>query len=129
LLFDIFTTILALRALALTFLWTHSNKEAITICDGIYNMERVGMFYPVPWCVRFLRLYTFSKGLNILLIHPLRGAIEKNYGQWFFKRLNGRPWKTILIIMQEEGPCCLQVGWGHWQEKVNKAKLSLNMKS
>jgi hypothetical protein len=70
-LFDIFITILALRAFALTYPWTHSNNEAIIICDGICNMERVGMFYPVPWCVRFLRLYTFSKGLNIPLIHPL----------------------------------------------------------
>ncbi len=76
-LFDIFTTILALRTFAPTFNWTHSNNEAITICDGICNMERVGMFYPVPWCVRFLRLYTFSKRLNIPLTHPLRGAIEK----------------------------------------------------
>ncbi len=79
-LFDIFTTILALKALTLTFPWTHSNNEAITICDGIYNMERVGMFYPVPWCVKFRRLYTFSKGLNIPLMYPLQGAIEKNYG-------------------------------------------------
>jgi hypothetical protein len=70
-LFDIFITIPTLRALASNFSWTHSNNEAITICDGIYNMERVGMFYPIPWCARFLKLYTFSKGLQIPLAHSL----------------------------------------------------------
>jgi hypothetical protein len=70
-LFDIFTTIPTLRALASNFSWTHSNNEAITICDGIYNMERVGMFYPIPWCARFLKLYTFSKRLQIPLAHSL----------------------------------------------------------
>jgi hypothetical protein len=70
-LFDIFTIIPTLKAFALTFPWTHNNNEAITICDGICNMERVGMFNLVPWCARFLRLYTFSKVLNIPLIHPL----------------------------------------------------------
>ncbi len=70
-LFDIFTTIHALKALVLNFPWTHSNNEGITICDGICNMERVGMFYPIPWCAKFLRLYTFSKGLHTPLMHPL----------------------------------------------------------
>jgi hypothetical protein len=87
-LFDIFTTILALRAFAPTFPWTHNINEAITICNEIFNMERVGMFYPIPWCVRFLRLYTFLKGLNIPLIHPLRGVIEFFYRQWLSKGLN-----------------------------------------
>jgi hypothetical protein len=85
LVFDIFTTIPTLRALAPTFPWTHSNNETITIYDGIYNMEKVGMFYPVPWCARFLRLYTFSKRLNIPLIHPLRNATEKNVDNGFLK--------------------------------------------
>jgi hypothetical protein len=83
--FDIFTTICALRALAPNFPWIYSNNEAITICDGIYNMERVGMFYPVPWCGRLFRLYTFSKGLHIPLMHPLRGAIKKNVDNDFEK--------------------------------------------
>ncbi len=104
LLFDIFTTILALKALAPNFPWTHNNNEAITICDGIYNMERVGMFYLVPWCARFLKLYTFSKGLHIPLVHSLRGATEKKCGQWLFKGLNSRPRQTILTIMWKEGP-------------------------
>jgi len=59
-LFDIFTIIPTLRAFVSTFPWTHSNNEVLTICEGIYNMERVGMFYLAPWCARFLRLYTFS---------------------------------------------------------------------
>jgi hypothetical protein len=59
-LFDIFTTIPSLWALAPTFPLTHNNNEAITRRDIIYNMERVGMFYQVSWCARFLRLYTFS---------------------------------------------------------------------
>jgi hypothetical protein len=65
-LFDIFTTILALKA--------------ITICDGICNMEWIGMFYLVPWCAKFMRLYIFSKGLHIPLVHRLRNATKKNYG-------------------------------------------------
>jgi hypothetical protein len=100
-----------------TFHWTHNNNEAITICDGIYNKERVSIFYLVPWCVRFLRLYTFSKGLNIPLIHPLRGVIEKNYGQWLSKRLNSRPWETIFTIMQEEGPMLFTSGVGSLARK------------
>jgi hypothetical protein len=56
----------SLRAFAPTFPWTRNNNEAITICDGIYNMERVVIFYPMPWCARFLRLYTFAKGLTFL---------------------------------------------------------------
>jgi hypothetical protein len=55
-------------------------------------MERVGMFYPVPWYARFLKLYTFSTGINILLVPPLCGATKKNCGKWFFKRLNNKPW-------------------------------------
>ncbi len=70
----------------------HNNSEAITICDEIWNMERFGMFYPVPWCVRFLKLYTFSKEINIPLVPPLCGAIEINCGQWLFKGLNSKPW-------------------------------------
>jgi len=58
-LFHIFTTIPSLQALVPTFFWTHNNNEAITICDGISNMERVGVFYPMLWCARFFRLYTF----------------------------------------------------------------------
>jgi len=58
----IFTRIPSLQALAPTFLWTHNNNEAITICDGICNMERVGMFSPMPWCARFFRHYRFSRG-------------------------------------------------------------------
>jgi hypothetical protein len=46
-LFHIFTTIPLLRTLAPTFLWTHNNNEAISMCDGICNMERVGIFYPM----------------------------------------------------------------------------------
>jgi hypothetical protein len=48
-------------------------------------MERVGMFYLVPWSVKFLKLYTFLKWLHVPLVHPLRGATKNIYGQWFFK--------------------------------------------
>jgi len=65
-----------------TFPWTHNNNEVITICDGIYNMERVGIFYPMLWRARFLRVYTFSKGTNILLLHPLHGGTKMNCKQW-----------------------------------------------
>jgi hypothetical protein len=44
--FDIFTIVHALKALAPNFPWTHNNNEAITICDGIYNMERVWNVLP-----------------------------------------------------------------------------------
>ncbi len=44
-LFDIFTTIPSLWALVPTFPLTHNNSEAITICDKICNMERIGVFY------------------------------------------------------------------------------------
>jgi hypothetical protein len=74
-----------LKALAPNFPWTHNNNETITICDGIYNMERVGMFYPIPWCARFLKLYTFSKGLHIPLVHSLGGATEKIVDNGFLK--------------------------------------------
>jgi hypothetical protein len=84
-LFDIFTTILALKALAPNFPWTHSNNEAITICDGTYNMEKVGMFYPIPWCARFLRLCTFSKGLHTPRAHPLQDVTEKTMDNGFLK--------------------------------------------
>jgi hypothetical protein len=50
-----------------TFPWTHNNNEAITICDGIYNMERVGILYPMPWCARFLRVTHFQKGQIFLV--------------------------------------------------------------
>jgi hypothetical protein len=60
-LFHIFTTIPSLWALAPNFPCTHNNNEAITICDGICNMERVSVFYLMSWCARLLRLYTFSK--------------------------------------------------------------------
>jgi hypothetical protein len=62
-------------------------------------MERVGMFYLVPWSIRFLKLYTFSKRLHVPLVHPLQGATKNIYGQWFFKRLNNNPWQTILRIL------------------------------
>jgi hypothetical protein len=88
-------------------------------------MERVGMFYLVPWCVRFFRVYIFSKGLNIPLIHPLQGAIEKNYGQWLCKRLNNRPWQTILIIMQEEGPMLFISGLGSLYSKRRLVRPNL----
>ncbi len=96
-----------------TFPWTHNNNETITICDGICNMENFGIFYLVSWCARFLRLYTFSKGINIPSVHPLHGGTEMNCKRWLSKGLNIRQWQTILAIMQEEGPCCLHVGWGH----------------
>jgi hypothetical protein len=70
----------------------NNNNEAITICDGICNMESVGMFYPIPWCAKLFKLYTFSKGINIPLVPPLCGAIERNCGQWVFKGLKNKPW-------------------------------------
>jgi hypothetical protein len=81
-------TIPSLHVLAPTFIWTHKNNEAMIICDGICNMERVGIFYPVLWCASFLRLYTFSKGINIPLVHPLHGGTEMNYKRWIFKGFN-----------------------------------------
>ncbi len=111
-LFDIFTTIPSLWVLAPTFPWTHNNNEAITICDRIYNMERVGMFYPMPWCVRFLKFYTFSRGINIPLVHPLHGDIGRNCKPWFSKRFNNRQCQTILAMMQEEGPMLFVGGVG-----------------
>jgi hypothetical protein len=111
--FHIFTTIPSLRALAPTFPWTHNNNEAITICDGICNMERVGIFYLMPWCARFLRLYTFSKGIMILLIHLLHGGTEMNCKQWFFKGLNNKQCKQSWPLCKRKAPCCLQMWWGH----------------
>jgi len=52
------------------------------------------MFYLVPWCARFLRLYIFLKRINIPLVHPLCDITKKNYKQW----------ETILTMMREEGP-------------------------
>jgi hypothetical protein len=77
--FDIFTIIHSLRVFAQNFPWTHN------ICDGISNMERVRMFYPIPWCAMFFRLYTFSKGLHIPLVHPLRGVTKKTMDNGFQK--------------------------------------------
>jgi hypothetical protein len=62
-------------------------------------MERVGIFYPVPWCARFFKLYTFSKGINIPRIHSLHGCTEMNYKWRLFKKLNNTQWQTILAIM------------------------------
>jgi hypothetical protein len=70
------------------------------------------MFYPIPWCAKFLRLYTFSKGLHTPLMHPLWDTIEKNYGQWDSKGLNNRPWQTIITIMREERPMLFVCGVG-----------------
>jgi hypothetical protein len=79
-----------LRALAPTLPWTHNNNEAMTIGDRIYNMEMVGVLYLVLWFARFLRLYTFSRGINIPLVHPLHGATKRNCKQWLFKGLNNK---------------------------------------
>jgi hypothetical protein len=101
--FDIFTIVHALKALAPNFPWTHNNNEAITICDGIYNLERVGMFYPIPWCVKFLRLYTFSKGLHIPLVHPLRGATKKPMDNGFhglFDQQNTKLLHPLCLYLQ-----------------------------
>jgi hypothetical protein len=37
-------------------------------------MKKVGMFYPMPWCARFFRFYTFSRRINMppSLVHPLK---------------------------------------------------------
>jgi hypothetical protein len=35
---------------------------------------------------------------------PMCGAIERNYGQWLFKRLNSRSWQIIFTMMQKEEP-------------------------
>jgi hypothetical protein len=91
-LFHIFTTIPSLWAFAPIFPWTHNNNEAMTIGDRIYNMERVGMFYLVLWCARFLKFYTLSRRINIPLIHPLHGSTKKNYKQWLSTRLNSKQW-------------------------------------
>jgi hypothetical protein len=48
-------------------------------------MERVRMFYLVPWCAMFFRLYTFSKGLHIPLLHPLQGVTKKTMDNGFQK--------------------------------------------
>jgi hypothetical protein len=89
-LFHIFTTIPSLWALAPTFPWTHNNNEDITICDEICNMERVSIFYPMPWCVRFLSLYTLSKRIKIPLVHLLHGGTKMNCKQWLSKGLNNK---------------------------------------
>jgi hypothetical protein len=86
----IFTTIPSLWGLAPTFPWMHNNNEVINVCDGICNMERVGIFYPMPWCARFIRLYTFSKRINIPMVHSLHRGTEMNCKQWFSKGLNNR---------------------------------------
>jgi hypothetical protein len=88
-LFHIFTRIPSLQALAPTFPWTHNNNEAITICDGICNMESVGIFYTMTCCARFLRVYTFSKGINIPLVHLLHGGTKMNCKR-LSKGLNNR---------------------------------------
>jgi hypothetical protein len=75
-------------------------------------MEKVGMFYPMSWCVRFFKFYTFSRGINIPLVHPLHGNIERNCKQWFFKGFNNKQWQTILAMMQEEGPMLFVRGVG-----------------
>jgi hypothetical protein len=71
----------------------------MTIGDKIYNMESVGMFYLASWCVKCLRLYKFSRGINIPLVHPLHGATERNCKQWFSTRFNSRQWERIFAIM------------------------------
>ncbi len=58
----------------------------------------------MPWCARFLKLYTSSKRINIPPIHPLHDGIKMNCKQWIFKGLNNKQWQTILAIMQDEGP-------------------------
>jgi hypothetical protein len=57
-------------------------------------MKKVGMFYLVPWCARFLRLYTFLKRINIPLVQPLCDATKQNYKQW----------QEIITMMREDGP-------------------------
>jgi hypothetical protein len=123
LLFDIFTTIPYLQALAPTFPWTHNNNEAITICDKICNMEMVGMFYLVSWYERFLKLHTFSRGTNIPLIHPLHGTTKRTYKLWLSKGFNNWQWHTVHTMMQEEGPMLFASGVGSlkgegWQVKT-----------
>jgi hypothetical protein len=88
-------------------------------------MERVGMFYLVSWCARFLRLYTFSRRINIPLVHPLHGVIERNDKQWLSKRFNNRQWQTILAMMQEKGPMLFVGGVGSlsgegWQAQAHE---------
>jgi hypothetical protein len=34
----------------------------------------------------------------------MHGAIERNCGQWLFKRLNSRSWQIIFTMMQKEEP-------------------------
>ncbi len=111
-LFDIFKTILSLQAIPPTFLWTHNNNEAITICDGICNMERVGIFYPMLWCARFLRLYTFSKWINIPLVHSLHGGTEMNCKQWFSKSSTANNGRQFWPSCKRRGPCYLLARWG-----------------
>jgi hypothetical protein len=67
------------------FLHTHNNNEATIVCDKVCNMKKVSMFYPISWCARFLKLYTFLKKINIPLVHPLCGTTKRNYKQWIFK--------------------------------------------
>jgi hypothetical protein len=88
-------------------------------------MERVGMFYLVSWCTRSFKLYTFSRRINIPLVHPLHGFIERNYKQWLSKRFNSRQWQTILTMMQKEGPVLFTDGVGSlngkgWQTQAHE---------
>jgi hypothetical protein len=88
-------------------------------------MERVGMFYLVSWCTRSFKLYTFSRRINIPLVHPLHGVIERNYKQWLFERFNSRQWQTILIMMQKEEPMLFTNGVGSlngkgWQAQAHE---------
>ncbi len=49
-----------------TFPWTHNNNEAITICDGIYNMEKVGIYTQCHGVQGFLGFTHFQKGQTFL---------------------------------------------------------------
>jgi len=58
----IFTRIPSLQALDPTFLWTHNNNEAITICEEFVTWKGLVCSPQMPWWTRFFRFYRFSRG-------------------------------------------------------------------
>jgi hypothetical protein len=74
---------------------------------------------------KVFRLYTFSRGINIPLVHPSHGVTKRNYKQWLSKGFNNKQWQTILAIMQKEGAMLFAGGAGSlngqgWQTQAHE---------
>ncbi len=111
--YHLFISFHALQHLAPTFPWAHNQEEATSLYDDVVcNMKRLHMFGPMPWFIRLLKLYLFSKGLQSTLVHPLRKATQSNTLKWFSKGSHSRQWLVILQMIKEEGPLLFAKGVG-----------------